>query len=118
MEEKYRETTNGRTVKYDSDPTNDYSDGYNAGRRYQSQEPKRPWWLLPLLLALLGLLLWFVFDKSNDASDKNPSAPATTSTVDPNRPTPESSASVVPGVIPNDHKPDDTPPVLPRVGPH
>lgn len=70
--DEYRKTSNERTVKYDSNPANDYSDGYNAGRRYEEpkKKSKKPWWLIPLLLlALLGLLLWVFSNEKNDLLD-------------------------------------------------
>ena len=57
-------------VKYDHDPTNDYSDGYNAGRRYNAKHKKSKWWLW-LLLLLLGLLAWWLLKD-------NPSETSTT----------------------------------------
>lgn len=57
MKDSYHKNSNGEEVKFDSNPDNDYSDGYNAGRRYN--KPRRYGWLLLLLigLALLSILL-------------------------------------------------------------
>jgi len=41
MKTSYRKTSAGTKVKYDSNPKNDYADGYNAAtRRYKQQNDR------------------------------------------------------------------------------
>lgn len=119
MKDDYRETPSGKTVKYDSDPTNDYSDGYNAGRRYETPEPpkKTPWWLwLLLLLPLLIFLLWFA---SLQAWPGDGAKSKTTPTVTPSAaPGAVPGATPAPGSSPTTHgvTPNPTPAMLPATG--
>lgn len=90
MKDDYRKTTNDRTVKYDSDPKNDYSDGYNAGRRYLPTETPKLWLLVLLLLALLlvlfALLTWLRPKNSNTNVQPTPTtqvSPTVSPTVSP-----------------------------------
>lgn len=54
----YQKNKNGKTVKFDKDPTNDYSDGYNAGRRYKTQK-KGMYWVLVIILLLAVALAFY-----------------------------------------------------------
>jgi hypothetical protein len=107
----YRKTPSGRNVKYDTDPSNDYQDGYNAGRRYEPTEarptrdvqrrPSWPWLLL--LLLLLGLLAWWLLDRNGDAHDSNTHV------------SPYPSVTAAPSAMPSDNA-QGTPATLPATG--
>lgn len=97
MKDDYRETKSGREVKYDSDPANDYSDGYNAGRRYTPVAPvKTKLWPLLLLLLLgllvLGAVVWALMNasKNNDVNAKPTPAPTVVA------PSPQPTSGVLP----------------------
>lgn len=60
----YQKNKNGKTVKFDKNPSNDYSDGYNAGRRYKSQK-KGMYWILVIILLLAVALAFFNLGKLN-----------------------------------------------------
>lgn len=83
MKDTYRKNKNDKTVKYDSNPENDYSDGYNAGRRYIP--PKRAVWVVTVLLiaalCLLALLLYVSVSKNPQGSLE--SSPQVTSSATP-----------------------------------
>lgn len=57
----YRKTKSGSKVKYDSNPENDYQDGYNAGRRYGAKrEPSVFLWGIAVGMAIELLLFIFI----------------------------------------------------------
>lgn len=66
----YQKNKNGKTVKYDKDPSNDYSDGYNAGRRYKTQK-KSMYWILVIILLLAVALAFYNLGKINAEESKS-----------------------------------------------
>jgi hypothetical protein len=56
----YKKTSNGKKVKVDKNPDNDYNDGYNAGRRYPSKPAETRKTFHPLLAILLVLILLLI----------------------------------------------------------
>lgn len=75
MKTYWRENKDGKRVKVDSDPENDYQDGYNSGRRFQG----KPYWVLPLLLLMLALFLlslYFLMQGVQTGSQEQPQTPS------------------------------------------
>jgi hypothetical protein len=50
----------GKTVKFDRDPSNDYQDGYNAGRRMAHDKDDIDSTFKYVLAALAGALIVFI----------------------------------------------------------
>lgn len=52
----YQKNKNGKTVKFDKDKSNDYQDGYNAGRRYAKEGNSKLRTVFYIVMALLLLM--------------------------------------------------------------
>lgn len=60
VEGTYRKSTSGTKVKFDKDPSNNYTDGYGAGRRFEKKY-HFPYFLIGVSIGMiLELVLWVV----------------------------------------------------------